>query len=43
MMIASAMHPLLLHAAVTEQASRGISLRTALQFSTVGVAPICAR
>lgn len=39
-MMASARQPLLLHAAVTEQASRGISLSTALQLSTVGVAPI---
>lgn len=40
MMTASARQPLLLHAAVMEQFSSGISFSTALQFSTVGVAPI---
>lgn len=39
-MIASARQPLLLHAAVTEQFSSGISLSTQRQFSIVWVAPI---
>lgn len=43
MMIASARQPLLLQAAVTEQLSIGISLRTLRQLAIVGVAPICSR